>query len=574
MYHATLTSTRINEPDWFRLGRDAVHVMSRLTGMKELDFYLRHPEPFIRLHAIRRISVLLLPEAITNLFRVLDDPLENEQNRDEAGWAIRRISLARSLPWFAHNEYTDRYSGSELPAERYGITVVENHGETTSPFPVALPEDLHLEDEVLLRIQMEEKRVSVDFSPMSWFTANCRHLLKALAIGFLGLARKLFLGTVHAISTGIRLLLVKSAELFRFLSRKHQESLAARREAKSAAAIHSSSGKTPSPQMVPVNATAILSTATAQRPGFKEMSGMKSNAEGTSAIRTYPQAMERPVVLIGLAEAGFATSAGTLSPAMFVSKPAMSIGTSALSASKPSMSIGTSALSASKPAMSIGTFAIHSSQFAGLAGSRHAIHPVRRRPKGGVPMFRLLFYPIRLVKQHWLFTITVIISIYVILGFTYVGRNLVHQINPRALFSNDRLVAATQTAFVGFFGMNSAAVTQPDAGLLVKKTGESAAIAAGDRTNLVQAGVPAAGTAYRVTASKGLNLRTEPVQTGSRIVWMPLDAKVGYQGETKSDPAGDEWMRVTFDGQTGWAMAKWMNPVEAAPKSGGSDGKP
>ena len=189
-------------------------------------------------------------------------------------------------------------------------------------------------------------------------------------------------------------------------------------------------------------------------------------------------------------------------------------------------------------------------------------------------MFRLLFYPIRLVKQHWLFTITVVISFYIVLGFTYAGRNLVHQINPRALFSNDRLVAVTRTAFVGFFGMKPAAEMQSDTNLMTQGTGGKAAVAAGDQTNLVQSSVPAVETAYRVTAPKGLNLRSEPVQTGSRIVWMPMDAKVGYQGETKSDAAGDEWIRVAYGGQTGWAMSKWMNPVEAEPKGGGSDGKP
>ncbi len=567
MYHATLTSTRINEPDWFRLGRDAVHVMSRLTGMKELDFYLRHPEPFIRLHAIRRISVLLLPDAIANLSRVLDDPLENEQNRDEAGWAIRRISLARSLPWFAHNEYTDRYSGSELPADRYGVTVTENASEAPSPSPIAILDDVHLEDEVLLRIQMEEKKVSVDFSPVSWFVSNSHHLLQDLAVGLLGFARKLLLETVHVTSTGIRLLCVKSAQLSRFISQKHQESLAARREAKSAAAILSSAGTAPNPQLVPSNAKANPVTPNVEAPGFTGIAGMKSNTAATSEIRAYPPATERPVFLIGLAEAGFATSAGTLSPAMSIGTSAQSVGNSTQSVGTSALSVGTSTVSARSPA-------IHSSQFAGLVGSRHSIHPVRRRQKGGVPMFRLLFYPVRLVKQHWLFTITVILSIYVILGFTYAGRSLVHQINPRALFSNDRLVAVTRTAFVGFFGMKPSAGTQPDANLLTQETGETAAATAGQQTNLVQTNVPGVETAYRVTAQKGLNLRTEPLQTSSRVVWMPLDAKVGYLGETKSDAAGDEWMRVNYGGQTGWAMSKWMNPVEAAPKGGGSDGKP
>ena len=91
MEQTVVTTIKSSEPDWFRIGRDAARVMARLSGIRELDFYLRHPEPFIRLHAIRRVAELMLPDAVPALAKRLDDPLENEQNRDEAGWAIRRI---------------------------------------------------------------------------------------------------------------------------------------------------------------------------------------------------------------------------------------------------------------------------------------------------------------------------------------------------------------------------------------------------------------------------------------------------------------------------------------------------
>ena len=62
MEQTVVTTIKSSEPDWFRIGRDAARVMARLSGMRELDFYLRHPEPFIRLHAIRRVAELMLPE--------------------------------------------------------------------------------------------------------------------------------------------------------------------------------------------------------------------------------------------------------------------------------------------------------------------------------------------------------------------------------------------------------------------------------------------------------------------------------------------------------------------------------
>ncbi len=611
MYHSTSAALRSNEPDWFRLGRDAVRVMSQLTGMKELDFYLRHPEPFIRLHAIRRIAVLMLPEAIPNLSRMLDDPLENEQNRDEAGWAIRRISLARGLPWFAHSEYTNRYEGTELPADRYGVTIADGGEERASAVSRAIPDDARMEDEVLLRIQMEEKKVSVDFSPVSWLSSNFRHLTRSLACGIINLLKFLFLATVHVMSALVRRIHRESIRFARFLHRRHQESLAARQtaaaaakataaaaataaataaaaataSATTAAAAMTLSGSVPAacPADIPSGrkpvpaGTAVVPAA--QATGKADSAGIataKSMSAGTGPdkgrfMETAPVFSlassngEKPVFLIGLAEAGLAMPSGTLASAM-------TVGPSGGSRSYAA-SIGTFAGSGS-PALSIGPSAIHSSQFPGLSAGRHTIHTPRRRRKGGVSMFRLLFYPVRLVKQHWLFTIAVVVSFYIVLGFSFAGRSLVHNLNPRALFTNDRLVAVTQAAFIEFFGLKHDA--EKDSGLnpATQAIDGNTAGTAGDPAITKQADVTAVNAPYRVTASKGLNLRSEPLQTSTRKVWMPLDAKVAFKGGRETDEAGNEWMQVTYEGQTGWAMAKWLNPADSAPQDGGSDGKP
>jgi hypothetical protein len=404
----------------------------------------------------------------------------------------------------------------------------------------------------------------------------------------------------------------ESIRFARFLHRRHQESLAARQAATdakvAAAAIAAANAATAA--AAATAATAAVATAaaaamtlsgsvteacpadhpsgrkpvpagTAVIPAAQAM-GMPGSA-GIATVKSMPAGIgpdrgrfmetapvfslassigEKPVFLIGLAEAGLAMPSGT--PAT-----AMTVGPSGGSRSYAA-SIGTSAGSGS-PALSIGPSAIHSSQFPGLSARRHTIHTPRRRRKGGVSMFRLLFYPVRLVKQHWLFTIAVVVSFYIVLGFSFTGRSLVHTLNPRALFTNDRLVAVTQAAFIEFFGLKHDA--EKDSGL------NPAAQAidgntAGDPAVTKKAEVIGANAPYRVTASKGLNLRSEPLQTSIRKVWMPLDAEVGFQGGRETDEAGNEWMQVTYEGQTGWAMTKWLKPAESAPQDGGSDGKP
>lgn len=499
MDHPNMTALQNPEPEWFRLGRDAVNVMTRLTGMKELDFYLRHPESFIRLHAIRRIASLLLPDAIPNLTKVLDDPLENEQNRDEAGWAIRRISMARNLSCFSHHAHTDRYDGSEPATGRYGITVVETDDGSSPAAADDISDDTHVEDEVLLRIQMEEKRVFVAFSPFAWIGSNFRYLLHGLAFGFLillkrllsgifTLLKKLFSGMHHLFSSGVHTLACRKKKDTHALRDHHQKSLA---------------GEMDTPH---------------------------------------------PVILIGLAETASALPAGKVTATYRSGK--------------------VTAISRT------GASAIHPGQFAGLARKTSSIHAKRRRYKGGVPMFKLLFYPIRLVRQHWLFSLAILAALYLMLGFSQFGRTFVHRTNPLAQTYNDRFVAATRAAAIHFFGIETVADKNPAANAGIPGTVETSILTAGKTGKQALASTPPANPMFRVSAAKGLNLRTEPLQTSPRIVFMPMATDVGYEGVRKSDPAGSEWMLVSYDGKTGWAMSKWLSPVEVGNGNGGSDGKP
>lgn len=490
MDNLNMTAIQNPEPEWFRLGRDAVSVMTRLSGMKELDFYLRHPESFIRLHAIRRIAALLLPDAIPNLSKVLDDPLENEQNRDEAGWAVRRISMVRNLSWFAHNEHTDRYDGSEPATGRYGITVTETDDGSSADAADDIPNNAHVEDEVLLRIQMEEKRVVVEFSPFSWIGSNFRYLLHGLAFGFLSLLKRFF----SVIFTLLKKLFSSIHHMF-------------------SSGIHT------------IACRMKIDTQALRDHRRKSLVGTMDPPH--------------PVILIGLPETASALPAGKFT--------------------------ATSRTGAS---------AIHPGQFSGLARKTASIHAMRRRYKGGVPMFKLLFYPIRLIRQHWLFSLTMLAALYLVLGFSHFGRTFVHRINPMAQTYNDRFVAATRTSAIRFFGIEPVANKIPATNDGMPVTGETSVVTAGEMGKPAMAVAPPANPMFRVSAAKGLNLRTEPLQTSPRIAFMPMATAVGYEGIRKSDPTGSEWMLVSYDSKTGWAMSKWLSPVEVGSGNGGSDGKP
>lgn len=187
-------------------------------------------------------------------------------------------------------------------------------------------------------------------------------------------------------------------------------------------------------------------------------------------------------------------------------------------------------------------------------------------------MFRLLFYPIRLVKNHWVFTLLVLLVFYVLLGFSQPGRRFVLQLNPGAQRANDRLVAVVRAKTADYLGLSSSKQTdgRSDAiegdNLLTGAAEEP--VAASNVYAISVAGqtpVPQAA----VSAPKGLNLRETPASSGEKIVWMNLDAKVTLLGITQTDTAGDLWQTVQYNDHVGWAMDKWLTPIGGEASDGG-----
>ena len=176
-------------------------------------------------------------------------------------------------------------------------------------------------------------------------------------------------------------------------------------------------------------------------------------------------------------------------------------------------------------------------------------------------MFKLLFYPVRLVRQHWVFTLLILCLFYSLLSFSHIGRTFFHTLNPQALRVNDRLIAVVRVGVLDFLGISPVGSPQAASASAVPSGPAAATESATAGTGVTEA---ASGqTAMRrVSAPKGLNLRETPATSGTRIVWMPLDTQVTLLGETKTDASGDLWQSVRYEGKTGWALDKWLAPVE------------
>lgn len=520
MEQTVISTIKSSEPDWFRIGRDAVRVMARLSGMRELDFYLRHPEPFIRLHAIRRVAELMLPDAVPALAKRLDDPLENEQNRDEAGWAIRRICKYKGVSWFAKTPWTDRYDGSETAADRYGVTL-DAGGETAtaaSGGSITLTETV--EDEVLLRIQMDEQDLSISFSVVPWFVRNARYLFagaaKALLAALIGTGKVLghfaaMLG--KGIWTGLKRLV---SMIGRLKTRESTGRGIFRRKQESAAEA---------PFMTPALA------------GFPNASPVSTSGFDAPSPDTSPMESQPTTFLIGAQEAGYPANGHPQTIVLPPQRP-----TQQRTSPPPT----------------------HSSQHAieRLRYSKtESISRVRKRSKGGNAMFRLLFYPVRLVRNHWVFTLLVLVAFYALLGFSGPGRRFVYQVNPGAQLTNDRVVSVMRAKAADFLGLSITKTHEENGAAEQAQAGPSAESVTLASTPSGNTGSTLTGTrSSKVTAPKGLNLRKTPDAAGEKIVWMKLGDPVTLVGISQTDAAGDLWQTVQYKDQTGWALDKWLSP--------------
>jgi Bacterial SH3 domain. len=114
--------TALKLPEWYIFERKTETTVEKLTTMKELDYYLSNPNEFIRRQAIIRLSSLKLKESGNRLLEVIEDPLESNDNKNLAAWALKVTYSKSSTDILINNRYLSRYTGNESLNDIYPIT--------------------------------------------------------------------------------------------------------------------------------------------------------------------------------------------------------------------------------------------------------------------------------------------------------------------------------------------------------------------------------------------------------------------------------------------------------------------
>lgn len=168
-----------------------------------------------------------------------------------------------------------------------------------------------------------------------------------------------------------------------------------------------------------------------------------------------------------------------------------------------------------------------------------------------------LFTPLRLALKHKLATLALIAALYCGLTYTSMGRMAANRylgIDPAHIQENavqtvKQVVVFAWSEFSDLVGIHEASVpyTQPgdDPAVLTAQAEESH---------------------YTVTASKGLNIRTKPDASSSKVEGRILEygTEVTYFSRSETDSSGKAWYFIKApDGREGWVSAKWLKKKES-----------
>lgn len=177
-------------PEWYRMELQTQKTMLKLSRVHELEFYLNHPDEYIRHQAILRLSQLRNKEALAPLNKIMDDPLEISINRDIAAWVLKSTGLLGNDNYYIGNHYLDRYTGNEKLKDFYYPNFIEDRTNPEYHFGSSGIEAMLLEATLLIRAESLEEKIDVPFSLGKWFNTWVKMKLETLRKGFEEIGKK------------------------------------------------------------------------------------------------------------------------------------------------------------------------------------------------------------------------------------------------------------------------------------------------------------------------------------------------------------------------------------------------
>jgi hypothetical protein len=159
----------VEYPQWYSLEKETGKTIEKLTNIKELSFYLKNSNEFIRRLAILRINDLKLKDSVDVLMEVINDLLESDANKELAAWTIKSISNKWGLDLFINHKLLYRYTGNEKTIGIMKLSIEDKYSDSLKfEFSETFLKDELNSDADNLR-QSEDLQLEFSFSAKEWF---------------------------------------------------------------------------------------------------------------------------------------------------------------------------------------------------------------------------------------------------------------------------------------------------------------------------------------------------------------------------------------------------------------------
>jgi hypothetical protein len=175
---------KINLPAWYKTEKETGKTISKLVDRKELEFYLKNPDPFVRRLAILRVGQLKQKDSYILLNGILEDKLESEENRQLAALLMQKLNHELNLGFFISNSYLSRYSGEEDIDKLLDIAVIDTFPDYSFHFENDLIESQLNFDNEFLKSNLDEKADEFPFSYKEWLRHCSARLVPDIKKGF------------------------------------------------------------------------------------------------------------------------------------------------------------------------------------------------------------------------------------------------------------------------------------------------------------------------------------------------------------------------------------------------------
>lgn len=151
---------------WYKTERQAQKTMQQLFGLHELEFYLSHPDEYIRHQAILRLGELHLKDVLVPLSKIIDDPLETPMNRELAAWVLKSSGMHHE--YYIGNQFLDKFNGDEKLKDFYYPSFRENRTKPEYHFGSSGIDGMLMGETLMIKAESLEEKVELPFSIEQW----------------------------------------------------------------------------------------------------------------------------------------------------------------------------------------------------------------------------------------------------------------------------------------------------------------------------------------------------------------------------------------------------------------------